>query len=455
MIKSMWSGLSPKNKKAVAIIGGVSVLLCIVYFLSSIGGDQKQKQGGKQAIGRVLFDADPRSVGIDSLNAKQRDQEKSIDEVQRNLKTLMEQNANQQELKEGIKTLQKGLSEIQGQVALTKEQADKAQLESQRLAEELKNAQAKAPPPEKEAELKEKEARLQSEQVSAAKFNAVANDPNKNQAAFFANAPAPAQDPVKPGQAAKKEEKLTIRSIGNEEPKEDDPKNQKEEEVYLPAGSIMSGALITGLDAPTGSKARQDPFPVLLRIKKEAVLPNRFRADVRECFLIASAFGDMSSERAYMRAETISCVRDDGGVIETGLDAYASGEDGKAGVRGRLISKQGAILARSLAAGFMQGVSEAFSVRQVPSINITGSGSGSGSGQRGVVDPVYQQAFNSEALQGAAIGGTGKALERIADFYLEMAENLYPVIEVDAAREVDFVVKKGVQLKLMTKAPRR
>ena len=101
----------------------------------------------------------------------------------------------------------------------------------------------------------------------------------------------------------------------------------------------------------------------------------------------------------------------------------------------------------------MQGVSEAFSVRQVPSINVTGTGS-SGS-NKGVVDPVYQQAFNSQALQGAAIGGVGSALERIADFYLEMAENLYPVIEVDAAREVDFIVKKGVQLKLMSKAPRR
>ena len=317
----------------------------------------------------------------------------------------------------------------------------------------MRTNQAKAPPPEKEVELKEKEERIQREKASQDRFNAVGNDPNKNQSAFFANAPAPAQDPVKPGQTPKKDEKLTIRSIGNEQPNEADGKDEKEQEVFLPAGSIMSGALITGLDAPTGTKARQDPFPVLLRIKKEAVLPNRFRADVRECFLIASAFGDMSSERAYMRAETISCVRDDGGVIETGMDAYAAGEDGKAGVRGRLISKQGAILARSLAAGFMQGVSEAFSVRQVPSINVTGTGS-SGS-NKGVVDPVYQQAFNSQALQGAAIGGVGSALERIADFYLEMAENLYPVIEVDAAREVDFIVKKGVQLKLMSKAPRR
>lgn len=305
------------------------------------------------------------------------------------------------------------------------------------------------PPPEKEAVIKEKEERVKAEQLAQRRYNNAAVDPNKNIGAFFANAPAPAADPVKPGASPKKEERLTISSIGATEPEESKDKN-KEEEVYLPAGSILSGAIITGIDAPTGSGARKDPFPVLLRVKKEAVLPNRFRADVRECFLIASAFGDLSSERAYMRAETISCVRDDGAVIETGMDAYASGEDGKAGVRGRLISKQGAILARSLMAGFMQGVSEAFSVRQVPSINVTGSGSSSG-GSGKVVSPVYEQAFSSQAMQGAAIGGTGKALERIADFYLEMAENLYPVIEVDAAREIDFVVKKGVQLKLQTK----
>lgn len=453
MIKSMWSGLSPSKKKVVAIVGTVGVVLVAVFAMSSIGGNDQRKQGGKQTIGRVLYDGDPRSVGIDSINSKQRDQEKTITEVQRNLKTLLEQSNNQKVITDSLKTVQQSVDDLKGQVSLAKEQADKVAAENLKLQEEMRTSQAKAPPPEKEVELKEKEERLEREKASRDRFNAVGNDPNKNQSAFFANAPAPAQDPVKQGQAPKKEEKLTIRSIGSEQPKDADGKEDKEQEVFLPAGSIMSGALITGLDAPTGTKARQDPFPVLLRIKKEAVLPNRFRADVRECFLIASAFGDMSSERAYMRAETISCVRDDGGVIETGMDAYAAGEDGKAGVRGRLISKQGAILARSLAAGFMQGVSEAFSVRQVPSINVTGTGS-SGS-NKGVVDPVYQQAFNSQALQGAAIGGVGSALERIADFYLEMAENLYPVIEVDAAREVDFIVKKGVQLKLMSKAPRR
>ena len=215
--------------------------------------------------------------------------------------------------------------------------------------------------------------------------------------------------------------------------------------MFLPAGSILSGALITGMDAPTGQGARKEPFPALLRIKKEAILPNRFRADIKECFLIASGFGDLSSERAYLRAEVISCVREDGGVIESKLDAYAAGEDGKAGVRGRLVSKQGVILARSLMAGFMQGVSEAFSVKSVPTINVRDINS---TNSNKTYNPVMEQAFNGEALQGAAISGTGKALERIADFYLEMAENLYPVIEVDALREIDFIVKRGQTLKL-------
>lgn len=41
----------------------------------------------------------------------------------------------------------------------------------------------------------------------------------------------------------------------------------------------------------------------------------------------------------------------------------------------------------------------------------------------------------------------GSALERIADFYLEMAENIFPVIEIDAMRDVDFIVKKGMTVK--------
>ena len=39
-------------------------------------------------------------------------------------------------------------------------------------------------------------------------------------------------------------------------------------------------------------------------------------------------------------------------------------------------------------------------------------------------------------------------MDRLAHYYMDMAENLFPVIEVDAARAIEFVVQKGTQLKL-------
>ena len=63
---------------------------------------------------------------------------------------------------------------------------------------------------------------------------------------------------------------------------------------------------------------------------------------------------------------------------------------------------------------------------------------------------LYQQVMSQEALQGAAIKGTGKALDRVAKFYLDMAENMFPVIEVDAARKIEVIVTRGASLSLAT-----
>lgn len=219
-----------------------------------------------------------------------------------------------------------------------------------------------------------------------------------------------------------------------------DKKQDKEETTFLLAGSIFSGTLITGLDVSCSGSAKNDPFPVLLRVKKEAILPNRYSADVRECFLIAAGWGDMSSERAYLRSERLSCIREDGKAIETKIDMYAVGEDGKAGARGRLVSKTGAILSKALMAGFMEGFSRLFSRQPVTII---------GTGQYGqsTVTP-FQRNLSKNALEGAGIEGLGSALDRLSNYYMDMAENIFPVIEIDAGRAIDFVLISGVSLKL-------
>src|SRR5699024_3241208 len=167
---------------------------------------------------------------------------------------------------------------------------------------------------------------------------------------------------------------INIRVIGQKKTQADEGEQPGEKTgVYLPAGSIVTGVMITGMDAPTHNAARTEPFPSLIRVKKEAILHNRFRADVRECFIIASGYGSLSAERAYLRAETLSRVRADGGVIEVALNAYAVGEDGKVGLRGRVVSKQGQMLAKSLAAGFFSGMSQVFNRAPVPTIQTTNS----------------------------------------------------------------------------------
>ncbi len=268
----------------------------------------------------------------------------------------------------------------------------------------------------------------------------------KNPEDFFKNAPVPdtkAEDAENERGArgqAPKPKGLTIASYSSSTAEDEEVAevDGKDDEMFMPAGSIITGVLINGMDAPTAQGARQDPFPATLRIQKEAILPNRFRADIRECFLIISGYGDLSSERAYLRGETLSCVKDNGDVIETPFDAYAVGEDGKAGIRGRLVSKQGQIIAKSLMAGFLSGAAEAFDVDAVPTLNLENTG-----------QTQYQQTdFTGTLAQGAAAKGASNALDRIAQFYIQMAEGIFPVIEIDAGRQVEIIVTKGSSLRV-------
>ncbi|POZ50647.1 TraB/VirB10 family protein [Methylovulum psychrotolerans] len=206
-------------------------------------------------------------------------------------------------------------------------------------------------------------------------------------------------------------------------------------DVYLPSGTMLSGVLMTGLDAPTSNQSRMDPFPTLLRVKHEALLPNKYRMDIAECFVIASGYGDLSSERAYMRAERLSCVKKDGTVIETPMDAYSVGEDGKAGVRGRLVSKNGQVIGNALLAGFVSGLGKAFTPQRVQPLALNPSGTS------------QFQYPSPEAVGGQAIGGgVHSAADQLAAYYLEMAKNIFPVIEVDAGRSIDLILVRGMSL---------
>jgi conjugal transfer pilus assembly protein TraB len=174
-----------------------------------------------------------------------------------------------------------------------------------------------------------------------------------------------------------------------------------------------------------------------MRVKHEAILPNRFRSDVRECFVIFGATGDLSTERALLRAETLSCIRNDGGVIETNLDAYAMGDDGKAGVRGRLVSRNGALIAKAAFASFAEALSQIFRPVAIQGLNTT-------PGRQ----TDFQAPDTSEALEAAGYAGFGGAMRRLSQYFVDLADEIVPFVEIDAARQIEAVLLKGVTLKI-------
>ena len=202
--------------------------------------------------------------------------------------------------------------------------------------------------------------------------------------------------------------------------------------IFIPAGTMLTGVLITGLDAPTGREAASKPIPMLVRIKEDAVLPNQYTADYKECFIVASGTGDLSSERAYIRGETLSCVATSGGVIQAHLEMWGTGEDGKAGMRGTLVSKQGSAMAKAILAGFAGGIGQAFTPQQQSVITTGGSG--------------FTTVPLGTAGRMAVGGGVSSAAQEIAQFYVKMADSEFPVIEVSAGRPVTFIVEKGAEL---------
>ncbi|MFH1817535.1 MAG: TrbI/VirB10 family protein [Pseudomonadota bacterium] len=200
-------------------------------------------------------------------------------------------------------------------------------------------------------------------------------------------------------------------------------------ENYLPAGTFMRVVLLAGLDAPTGGQAQNNPHPILMRVLDPAQLPNRYMADMKDCVVTANGYGDISSERAYIRTDRLSCIDQKGGAVDISLKGYVAGEDGKAGMRGRLVSKQGQALANAFLAGIGSGIGQAF---KESSSTVSTSPLGSTS-----------TVTDGKELQAGLASGVGSAMSQLSKYYIKLAEQVFPVIEVDGGRVVDVVLTRG------------
>lgn len=399
-LKQRFDELHPEKRRKVmvsAIIGGLVVVSSAVVLTTESPQSKNSKKGDKQEVGNLLMGTNAHEMGLAGEARTNSDQDTKI-----------------AELMAEVERLKKGGGDDPGG-------SPDQTLEG--LANQMEKAGPGAidgPPGtvfEKERPTTTPDFRL-PESATPGPVPQLPNMPGGPGAGGEVYAPPPPPPPpVAP----------TINTVRDETPRTS-AAVRKLKHVYLPSGSLVSGVLLNGLDAPTGRSAQNAPIPVVVRVKHEAILPSQYRSDVREAFILAAGFGDLSSERAYLRAEKFSMILRDGEVIDIPIKMSAVGHDGKTGLRGRIVNKQGAVIAKAMLAGTADGISRAF-------------GGGRGGYSRGEGIP-----SDREMAEAAISGGATSGLDRVTDYFLEQADAMHPVVEVDAGRDVTFVLLEGTEL---------
>ena len=204
--------------------------------------------------------------------------------------------------------------------------------------------------------------------------------------------------------------------------------------VYLPP-SFMEAKLLTGFDASTSGKGKNNPEPLLLRIQTPAVLPNDIKANLAGCFVIAEAVGRLDKERADVRLVSLSCLSNEGGaVIDTPIKGFVTDSDSKVGLSGRVVSRMGAAAARAVVSGFFSGMGDMFKAAATTT-------STSALGTTTTVD-------SSQIAKYSVGGGLSEGASNLSDFYLTLAKQATPIIEVRAAKQITVIISEGKELEI-------
>lgn len=218
---------------------------------------------------------------------------------------------------------------------------------------------------------------------------------------------------------------------------EDTGHNGDPEKTYLPAGSFARAVVLGGVDAPTGGQAQQNPHPILLRILGDARLPGGARVNLKDCVATADAVGDLSSERVQIRLQRLSCRIGADKMADVAVKGHVDGEDGKAGMRARLVTKTGQVLSNALLTGTLSALGTAI---QSTSQTTTGTALGT---------TVTTGDGTSDVVKYAAGGGVSKAFDRLANYYINLADKIFPVLELDSMRVGDIVFTQGFTLEAL------
>ena len=209
---------------------------------------------------------------------------------------------------------------------------------------------------------------------------------------------------------------------------------KKNRTIYLPPG-FMKARLLTGIDALASRDATSNPEPIIARVQAPAVLPNEVKANLAGCFVVGNATGSLAKERVEVQLVSLSCVDfDEHSIVDQPIKGFFVDTDGKKGLSGKVVTRAGATLARAFIAGTISGISQ--------SVESTfGNTSTSALGTVRTLDA-------GDAARTGIAGGLSKSSDKLTDFYLDLARQAGPIVEVGAAKDVVVVIQEGATLEI-------
>lgn len=203
---------------------------------------------------------------------------------------------------------------------------------------------------------------------------------------------------------------------------------------HIPATSYVSGHLLGGISVSTSVNSASEPIPVVIKLTGRGNLPADFALDIKQCRLLASCYGDISSERAIIRAEELVCEDKEAElIITTKVAGVIYGDDGANGIRGTVVSMSDKHLKNAFIGGVLSGFSS--TAKGQGGLNITSLGAVS-TKKRGARD----------MAEDGLMGGTSSAAEKLADYHIKLAENISPVILIPGGTKVDVVFTRSVEV---------
>ena len=398
-LKRKWRQLEPKKQKTISL----SIIVVLILVLAMAGWHSRKSKAAKTQAKK------PAQTKEVSLNT---------DLIEKSLFRQAQETINQQG---------KLIADIRQEIAKIKAQSDRA-LEEARKAKET-SPEVPATREKKKAGKRQKEAR---------KTPSAAPRPPSQPLPPPPPPPGPGFSTGKKGQAQSVLGGIEV--VRNEvKPTEGAKKSGKKKyQIYLPP-SFMEATLLSGLDAVTTSAGSKNPVPVLLRIKDLAVLPNRVKANLKGCFVLGEGKGNLATERVDVRLLTLSCLSKKGkAVIDQPVKGYVVDEDGKAGLRDIVAAKMGTMLARAALAGFLGGVGE----------GVKASAMTTQTTALGTQVQLWTNTDTKNILRGGIGGGISEAAKELQKFYLELARQTLPIIQVGATKTVTVVISEGVNLEV-------